>query len=95
MSDTGTNMSITRFNKLTSKFLLKFFEKKNLPHKQWQIHRDGHIHVIDNHQIISMILSAKPEVQTQIAESLQDLDVLGKNINKFLENLAVELMSTE
>ena len=88
-------MNSGNFKKLTSKYLFKFFEKKNLPYEQWEINVNGYKHYIDNQQVINMILSARPEDQELIVESLRELDAKGKDINLFLKNLAVESFSIQ
>ncbi|HEY9051113.1 MAG TPA: hypothetical protein VIQ03_06185 [Gammaproteobacteria bacterium] len=88
-------MNSGNFKKLTSKYLFKFFEKKNLPYEQWEININGSKHYIDNQQVIDMILSAQPEDQELIVESLRELDAKGKDINLFLRNLAMESFSIQ
>ena len=88
-------MNNGNFKKLTSKYLFKFFEKKNLPYEQWEVKVNGSIRYIDNQQVIDMILSARPEEQELIVESLRELDSKGKDINLFLRNLAMESITIQ
>lgn len=88
-------MNMSNFEKLTSKYLFKFFEKKNLPYEQWEICINGSTHYIDNRQVINMILAAAPEQQELIVESLNELDAKGKDINLFLRNLAMESITLQ
>ncbi len=88
-------MNKSGFKKLTSKYLFKFFEKKNLPYEQWEIRINGSTHFIDNKQVIEMILAARPEQQELIVESLNELDAKGKDINLFLKNLAMESITLQ
>ena len=87
-------MNSGNFKKLTSKYLSRFFEKKNLPYEKWEIQVNGATRLIDNRQVINMILEAPPEYQEIIVESLQELDARGKDINVFLKNLARESFSS-
>ena len=83
-------MESGKFNKLTSAYLKKYFEKKNLPFQEWVIHKNGVTHVIDNQQVIQSILSAQPNEQLLIVECLEQLDANNSDINNFLKHLVIE-----
>lgn len=81
-------MASKHFTKLTTIFLTKFFQKKNLPHKEWKIIENGSVYIIDNQRVIRSILEAEPTEQELIADSLRELDDHGGDINVFLKQLS-------
>jgi len=81
-------MATNHFQKLTSIYLKKFFQKKNLPHQEWKVISNGSVYTIDNKRVIRSILAAEPGQQGLIAESLQELDDQNGDINVFLKQLA-------
>ena len=83
-----TEMKSSHFQKLTSIYLKKFFQKKNLPHQEWKVINNGSVYTIDNEHVIRSILAADPSEQKLIADSLQQLDDQGGDINIFLKQLA-------
>ena len=81
-------MSSNHFQKLTSIYLRKFFQKKNLPHQEWKVINEGSVHTVDNERVIRSILAADSFEQKLIADSLRELDDQGADINIFLKQLA-------
>jgi hypothetical protein len=81
-------MASDYFQKLTSIYLQKFFQKKDLPHQEWKVISNGSVYTIDNKRVIRSILAAKPAEQGLIAESLRELDDHDGDINIFLKQLA-------
>jgi len=81
-------MSANHFQKLTSIYLRKFFQKKNLPHQEWKVINKGSVHTVDNECVIRSILAADSSEQKLIADSLRELDDQGADINVFLKQLA-------
>lgn len=81
-------MEATHFKKLTSSYLKKFFEKKKLPHQEWQVVTNTGIYAVDNDHVIQSILASDPVEQELIADSLRELDEKGVDINVFLQHLA-------
>ena len=81
-------MASNHFQKLTSIYLKKFFQKKNLPHTEWKFINNGSIYTIDNQRVIRSILSASPAEQALIADSLRELVDQGGDVNVFLKQLA-------
>lgn len=81
-------MASNHFQKLTSIYLRKFFQKKNLPHEEWKVISNGSVYSIDNQHVIRSILAASAPEQQLIADSLRELDDQGGDINIFLKQLA-------
>ena len=81
-------MASNNFKKLTSIYLRKFFQKKNLPNKEWKVINNGSIYSIDSDRVIRSILAASPSEQELIADSLRELDDQDGDINIFLKQLA-------
>ncbi len=76
--------------KLTSVYLNKFFKNKNLPQQEWEIITDGVTRVINNQSVIKSILTAEPEEQRILADTLYELESTDQDINQFLKHLASE-----
>ena len=76
--------------KLTTAYLSKFFQNKNLPYEEWNIIIDGTTHVLNNKIVIDSILKATPEHQRAIADALYELESSNQNINAFLKHLSFE-----
>ena len=87
-------MNEQAFMKLSSAYLTKYFARKNLTYKKWEISINGVTHYIDNQQVISLILNSEPRAQKLIADSIFHLDEAGLDINVFLKNLILESFST-
>ena len=81
-------MASNHFQKLTSIYLKKFFQKKNLPRQEWKVINNGSIFSIDSDSVIRSILAATPPEQEMIADSLRELDDQDGDINVFLKQLA-------
>ena len=86
----GSHMLPDKFTKLTSTYLKKYFERKNLPYQEWAINKNGVTHIIDNRQVINSILTANPDEQKLIAEYLEQLDAVDSDINNFLKQLVIQ-----
>ena len=76
--------------KLTSVYLTKFFKNKDLPREEWEIITDGVVKVIDNQSVIHSILTAQPEEQRMLADTLYELESSEQDINQFLKHLAFQ-----
>jgi len=76
--------------KLTNAYLTKFFKNKNLPREEWEIITDGVVKIIDNESVINSILTAQPEEQRVLADTLYELESSEQDINQFLKHLAFE-----
>ena len=71
------------------RYLITFFEEKDLAHKSWDIEVNGLTHFITNEAVIENILLAASEgEQEQIAGIIRKIDFLNGDINHFLAHLA-------
>lgn len=86
-------MNATPLSKLTSAYLGKFFQNKNIPYEEWNIVIDGTSHVINNQTVIDSILKAQPEEQRILADTICELESSNTDINIFLKHLAFESKS--
>lgn len=79
-----------KFTKLTTAYLKKYFQNKNLPYQEWVINKNGVTHIVDNQHVIKSILTAPPGEQKLIAECLEKLDAVDSDINSFLKQLVIQ-----
>jgi len=74
------------------KYLVTFFDEKEIKFEAWEIEMHGETHFIDTDFVIESILAAPPTEQTQIAATLRKIDFVNGNVNHFLKFLAESLV---
>lgn len=68
--------------------LVKFFEEKKIPYKNWVIEHKGETHYIDSDVVIEAILGTQGTERCKIAGTLFALDFKNACIPDYLEHLA-------